>query len=234
MVRILLAVMVATAAFAADKAPRTLQVTGTAETAVRPDICYVTFGVETRHKKSAGEAYRANATLVNLVIAAIKEQGIAAKDIQSTGLQVNPQYIYEEESRNRRFDGYLVQHAVAVSVRDIDKVSGVLDAGIGAGANEVNGVRFAVENPKRYTAGVREEAVRAAKDKARTMADLLDVKLGKPLSVSEHEPGGWNQPYAQSNVMMARGEGGAGESMNFEPGEVKLSRTVNITFEILE
>lgn len=234
MVRTLLAVLVASAAFAADKAPRTLQVTGTAETAVRPDICYVTFGIETRHKKSAGEAYRANATLVNLVIAAIKEQGIAARDIQSSGLQVNPQYIYEEDTRKRRFDGYLVQHTVNVSVRDIEKVSGVLDAGIGAGANEVNGVRFAVENPKRYTADVREEAVRAAQDKARTMAALLDIKLGKPLSVSENEPGGWNQYYAQANVSMDDIRAGSYETASFEPGEVKLSRTVNIAFEILE
>lgn len=235
MMRVLLALLTATAAFAAEKPQRTLQVTGTADTSVRPDICYVSFGVETRDKKSAGDAYRANAALMNAVIAAVKAQGIEAKDLQTSGLQVSPQYTYEEGSRRRRFDGYLVQHTVTVSLRDMDKVSAVLDAGIGAGANEVNSVRFAVENPKRYTADVRVEAVRAAQAKAQTMAELLGVRLGKPISVSEQEPGGWAGYYAQANVSMDRSQSGYGDqAANVEPGEIRLARTVYITFEILE
>ncbi len=232
MARILLAVMVATAALAAEKPPRTLQVTGTAEKSMRPDICYIRLGVETRDAKSAGAAWRANAALANAVIAAVKAQGVEARDIQTSGLQVTPQYSYEGDAARRRFDGYLVRHTVAVSVRDIDKVSAVLDAAVGAGANDVQGVNFTVENPKQHTADVREEAVRAAQAKAQSMAGMLGVKLGKPLSVSEQEPGPWDQYYAQSNVALGRGGVVAAEAMSFEPGEVKLARTVHIAFEI--
>jgi uncharacterized protein YggE len=235
MVRLLLALLTATAALAAEKPQRTLQVTGTAETSVRPDICYVSFGVENRDKKSAGEAYRANAALMSAVVAAVKAQGIEAKDLQTSGLQVSPQYTYEEGSRRRRFDGYLVQHTVTVSLRDMDKVSAVLDAGIGAGANEVNSVRFAVENPKCYTADVRIEAVRAAQAKAQTLADLLGVKLGKPITVSEQEPGGWAGYYAQANMSIDTPDADfRAASATVEPGEIRLARTVYITFEILE
>jgi len=223
--------MVTALAAAPEKPTRTLAVTGTAEISVQPDICYVTFGVETFHKKSAREAYRSNAGLMNELSAAVKAAGIEAKDMQTSSFTVAPQYRYEDDSRKRLFDGYRVYHALGVKVRDLDKASAVLDAGMGAGASQVNNVNFAVENPKKYTADARVEAVRAAQDKAQSMANLTGVKLGKPISISESEPGGWGQYYAQANVALDRAASAA-EASSLQPGEFKLSRTVYITYEV--
>ena len=228
----LLVLSIAVVLAAAPEQPRrTLTVTGTAEVSVQPDICHISFGVETFHKKSAREAYRTNAELMNAVSSAVKVAGIPAKDIQTSGFSVTPQYLYEDDNRRRIFDGYRVYHSLNTSVRDLDKASAVLDAGMDAGATQVNNVTFAVENPKKYTADARVEAVRAAQAKAQTMADLTGVRLGKPISISESEPGGWGQYYAQANVAMDRAAS-AEESPGLQPGEFKLTRTAYITYEI--
>ena len=210
---------------------RTLTVTGTAEVSVKPDICYISFGVETINKKSAREAYRTNAELMNALSAAVKAAGIEPKDIQTSSFSVTPQYHDDDHGHPQIFDGYRVYQSLDVDVRDLDKASTVLDAGMDAGATQVNNVTFAVENPKKYTADARVEAVKTAQAKAQTMADLAGVKLGKPISISESEPGGYNQYYAQSNVQLDRASGGE-DTPSLQPGQFKLTRTVYITYEI--
>lgn len=227
----LLALVLVTGAAAADKPTRTLAVTGTAEVNVAPDICYISFGVETRDPKSATIAYKANADLMNKVDAAVKATGIAARDIQTSNLSLAPQYRYEDKPHRRVFDGYLVTHSLNVKVRDLPKVSTVLDAAVNAGATTVGSVTFAVENPKKYTADARVEALKAARVKADKIAEVTGVKLGKPMSISENEPGSYAGYYAQANVAMDRmvaGEPGA----TLEPGEMKLTHTVHITYEL--
>jgi uncharacterized protein len=214
-----------------EKTPRTLTVTGTAEVSVQPDICYVSFGVETIDKHSARDAYRTNSALMNAVTAAVKAAGIEAKDIQTARFSVTPSYRYEEKTGKRLFEGYRVSQQIDVKVHDLEKVSGVLDAGIEAGATEIGSVSFTVENPKRYTAEARLEAARAAQAKAQTMAEVMGVKLGKPTSITESEPNNWNGLYAQANTVM-RDEASAVDTPSLQPGEVKLTRTVYVTFEI--
>ncbi len=227
---LILSLVVALAA-APEQPRRTLAVTGTAEVSVKPDICYISFGVETINKKSAREAYRINAELMNAVSAAIKEAGIEPKDIQTSSFSVTPQYHYEDTGHRRVFDGYRVYQSLDVNVRDLEKASTVLDAGMDAGATQVNNVTFAVENPKKYTADARVEAVKAAQAKAQTMADLTGVKLGKPITISESEPGGYNRYYAQSNVALDGTLTGE-DTPSLQPGQFKLARTVYITYEI--
>lgn len=213
---------------AAEEERRTLTVTGTAEISVAPDICYMSFSVETRHK-SAADAYRQNNELMNKVNAAIKAKGIAAKDMQTTNFTISPEYHYERATNKRIFDGYLVSHTLNVKVRELAKVPDVLDAAVNAGANQVLEITFTVENPKRYASEARVDAIKAARAKASQIASLTDVKLGKPISISESEPGR-RILYSQTAVM--RNGAGAGEGVTLEPGEIKLTHTVYITYEI--
>src|SRR5512143_1839267 len=87
-----------------EKPTRTLAVTGTAEVSVKPDICYISFGVETFHKKSAREAYRINGEAMTALGAAVLAAGTASKDIQTSGVSVTPQYRYEDNTHRRLFD----------------------------------------------------------------------------------------------------------------------------------
>ena len=221
-------------ASANDEEPerRTLVVTGTAEVSVAPDICYMSFAVETYNNKAA-EAYRENVETMNRINSAIKAHGIEGKDMRTQHFSFTPQYRYTDRGK-RIFEGYHVYNTLMISVRDLSKVSAVLDAAVEAGAYDVQSINFTVENPKEYTEEARREALKAAKKKAEEAAQILGFRLGVPISVSESEPG-YYQPYAQANVAMDRStmyaNGGGGVAL--EAGEMKLSRTIYVTWEIL-
>jgi len=219
-------------AFAAEEPlRRTLTVTGTAEVMVAPDICRTSFTVSTR-SRSAGQAYKDNNGLMVKVNAAIKEVGIEAKDLQTKNFSITPEYHYEKGTSRRVFDGYLVTNNLSVAVRDLSKVSAVLDAALAGGAVEVGGVTFTVENPKKYTADARIEALRAAKAKAEVIAAETGVKLKRPVTISESEPNSYGWMYAQANASFVRGDMPDESSPSLEPGEIKVTHTVYITYEI--
>jgi uncharacterized protein len=223
---------IAAPAFAAEEIQRTLTVTGTAEVTVIPDICYLSFGVTTEHKTSAGQAYKDNNLRMDALRAAIRSLGVEENDMQSRNFSVSPRYRYESRTEKRVFEGYSVHHTLAVNLRKLDKATDVLDAAMAAGASEVSSVTFTVENPKKYLGDARVEAIKAAQKKAETMAQAAGVTLLKPTSIYENEPGNYRFAYAQTaNAWVdetTAGEGGA----SLAPGETKLSLTVNITYEI--
>jgi uncharacterized protein len=216
---------------AEDSFHRTLTVTGTAEVKVAPDICLTSLVVSTRNR-SAGQAYKDNNDQMGKINAAVKALGIEARDLQTANFSITPEYHYEKGTSKRVFDDYLVTNNLSVSVRDLAKVSTVLDAAMAAGAVEVGGVTFTVENPKKYTADARIDALRAAKAKAEVIAAETGVKIKKPISISEMEPNNYGWMYAQSNTAVTRGGDELSASPSLEPGEVKVTHTVYITYEI--
>lgn len=234
LVACLCAIALAAPAFGApaDKPVRTITVTGTAEVTVVPDICYMSFGATTRNPTSAIRGYADNAAVMNAITEALKAKGLDPKDVQTSNLTITPQYRYEDKPSRRVFDGYLVSHTLSVKVRDLAKVSAVLDAAVGAGATEVGGVNFTVENPKRYTADARVDALNAARVKAERLCATAGMKLGKPTTISEQEPGSYGY-YAQANTAFSRAPDGMGESGDvLSPGATKLTHTVFVTYEM--
>ncbi|MBN2378882.1 SIMPL domain-containing protein [candidate division WOR-3 bacterium] len=221
-------------AWAEDEKPerRTLVVTGTAEVVVAPDICYMSFAVESSSKK-AQEAYEENVRIMNAINAAIRAHGVEGKDMRTAYFSFSPQYRYTDNGKSI-LEGYYVYNTLQVSVRDLSKVSAVLDTAVTAGAKDVQGINFTVENPKKYTEEARRDALKAAKKKAQEAAELLGFRLGAPISVSESEP--WDYTYYAQEKQYLGGfaETGADQAPALEAGELKLTRTVYVTYEILD
>lgn len=122
-----------------------------------PDMVRIGAGVQTR-APSAREAMQQNARAMTRVIARLKSLGVAAKDIQTSNISLNPQYRYDQPRQKQIFTGYQASNQLTVKLHDLKRVGAVLDALVAAGATSINGPAFALEN---------DEAV---KDKARTMA----------------------------------------------------------------
>jgi uncharacterized protein YggE len=101
-----------------------------------------------------------------------------------------------------------------------------------AGAAEVGGVTFTIENPKKYTSGARIDAIKAARAKADVIAEQTGMKIVKPMSISESEPNNYNLGNAQVNTAFDETATREAEAPSLEPGEVKLTHTVYITYEI--
>jgi uncharacterized protein YggE len=156
--------------------PPQIVVTATGELEAAPDRATVMLGVETEAETAAAAASR-NATTQRAVLAALRAAGIPAARIRTTGYSVAPKQRYDQPTRRTITDGYVVRNLVVVDVDDIDRVGPVIDAALGAGANRVAGLTFAL----RDEAAARETALTRAVERARRDAEIAARAAGGSL-----------------------------------------------------
>jgi uncharacterized protein YggE len=169
---------------ATDQPPEhTISVAGSGKVVVVPDLATVTLGVVIE-RDTARAAREAAAASMTKVVAAIKKLGIDEKDIATANVSLSPVYNYPN-NQAPKIRGYQLQNTVSVTVRDLDKLSDVLDNGVAAGATSVDGISFDVADRAAAEAKAREAAVTDAKAKADTLAKGLGVGITGVASVSE-------------------------------------------------
>lgn len=202
-----------------------LSVSAEAHASRAPDVATISAGVVTQ-STDANTAMRANAVQMDKVMAAIRAAGIAERDVQTAGININPQYRYAE-NQAPAITGYQASNTVNVKVRDIAKLGKVLDALVANGANQINGPTFEIDEPE----AVYDEARRAALKKAQARAELYAAALGKHVkrivSVAEGGSGGMPGPTPMMKMAMA---GVADTAVS--PGETSLSITLDVVFEL--
>ena len=204
-----------------------LSVSAQAEAKRVPDVATISAGVMTQ-AGDANAAMRANATQMDKVMAAIKAAGIAERDIQTSGVNLNPQYKYVE-NQNPTIIGYQASNNVNLKVRDIAKLGKVLDALVASGANQINGPSFEIDQPE----PVYDEARRAALDKAQARAQMYAKTLGLQVRriVSISEGGGFHPPVPMPMMAMARDSKMEAQTA-VSPGETTLSANLDVVFEL--
>ena len=127
---------------------------------LEPDMATISAGVSTE-APSASDALRANSREMRRVIEEIKAQGVGEKDIQTTGINLNARYDYDRTNQRQIFRGYQVSNRVSVKLREIERVGEVLDALVEAGATDLNGPRFSVEDDSAALEEARSRASNA-------------------------------------------------------------------------
>jgi len=206
--------------------PRLLSVNGRAEIKITPDLAYISIGVHTE-ETTAEEAVASNNAQAQAVINALKEQGIAAADIQTTNFSIYP---YEKWGPEGQSQGtyYSVDNTVYVTLRDVDNLGSVIDEAISAGATNVSGISFDVEDKDALIADGRSLAVEDARAQAEDLAAAAGVTLGEVYSLSYYNS--WPTPYYYDT----KGYGGAAmeASVPISPGQLTLTVDVNIAYEI--
>jgi uncharacterized protein len=167
-----------------------LKVQASGETRSRPDLMSVTAGVVTTGR-TAREALTANNQLAARLVGAVRAQGIASADVRTDELSVQPRFAksgHDEDSDDQaasRITGYVATNSLVLTLRDLTKGPGLIDALFAAGANKVDGPTFALADPAPPRRRAREAAVAAALEEATTYADALHMKIGRVLQVSE-------------------------------------------------
>jgi uncharacterized protein YggE len=204
----------------ARAAERSITVTGEATVSVAPDNANIRLGV-TSQGKNAREASEANARQMTNVLAAIKEAGVADRDVQTSRLSLQPQY-EQGKAGPARLLGFQVTNQVTIRIRDIDKFPGILDRAIAAGANEMSGIEFVVSEQSKLLDQARDDAVSDARRKAELYAKAAGVKLGPVTSISEE---GSSPPRPVVQAMRA-------SAVPVAPGEQLLRAAVSVTFEL--
>lgn len=167
-----------------------LNLNASGEVRVAPDMATVNFGVVTE-AATAQEAMAQNATRMNQVVAALRRAGVAERDIQTSGLNLQAQYDYQE-NQPPKLRGYQASNRVTVRVMDLTKTGVAVDAVVAAGVNQIDGVSFGLKDPTAAENEARVKAVQALQAKAQLYAQTLGVQLGGIRSLNEG--GGYTAP----------------------------------------
>jgi uncharacterized protein len=203
-----------------------LSVSAQAEAKRVPDVATISAGVVTQ-AADANAAMRANAVQMDKVMAAIKAAGIAERDIQTSGINLNPQYKYVE-NQEPTITGYQANNTVNLKVRDIGKLGKVLDALVASGANQVNGPSFEIDQPEEAYDEARRGALEKAQARAAMYAKTLGLRVRRIVSISEGA--GFQPPRPMVMMAMARGKAEADTAVS--PGETTLSANLDVVFEL--
>ena len=211
----------------APEAQNAISVSGEGKVSAEPDMAEIIIGVESR-APTAKEAASQNSEDMNEVMAVLEGMGIAEEDIQTIDYSIRVEMDYRGDE-GPKVVGYVVDNAVRVKVRDLDLVGDLLDQATEAGANNIYGITFTVEDPRPFQEQAREMAVAEARSKAQQLAEAADVRLGDLLSLSEYLVGG---PVYVERAAAAEGMGGGAPPIS--PGQLEITVQVQMSYEIVQ
>jgi uncharacterized protein YggE len=201
---------------------RTISVSGSAQTALVPDIAYIEIGTFS-DKPTVSAAQDDNNALMAQVFTALKAQGIdTVKDVQTENYSISPEYGKD----NVTIASYRIDNTVRVKVRNLDKLGDVMGAVGTAGANLISGLSFDVEDKEAAYNQAVVKAIDDAKVRAQTLAKSAGAALGAVVSASEN--GGYNPP---GPIYYSRAADAAG-SVPVSQGTMQISANVSVTFEL--
>ena len=207
---------------------QTITVVGQGSASIEPDIAQVSIGVETS-AETVAEAVTENEAKMESILAALEELGIDEKDIQTMHYSIQierypePRVVGTEPEEAK--PTYRVSNMANVTIRDLEMVGDVLDSVVEAGANNIWGVNFSVDDPEAAQAEARANAIENAGTRAADLAALSGAELGPVMSISE-VVGGVPSPMGLS-VERAMAGGGA-----ISPGEVEVNYQVQVVYFI--
>lgn len=205
--------------------PQMLQLSVQSDVRAAPDMALISAGVMTM-APTAQAAMTENNRQMTAVMAALKKAGIAARDIQTTAVNLSPQFRYVD-NQPPQLTGYQASNMVEVRVMALDRIGATLDALVSQGANQINGPNFSVRNADALLDQARAEAVKKGIARAQVYANAAGLKVVRLLSISE---GGMMPPPMPMMRQSAMAMDAAGPPV--APGQVGLSASVSMTFEL--
>jgi len=209
---------------------RWVEVSGEASVRVAPDFARVTLGVTTTGK-DAREAVSANAKAVNSLISMLRDDRVAASDIQTSNLSITPEFSNPRSSspNERSIAGYNVNDTVTVTVRDVPRLGSLIDKAVGAGANTMYGIAYGENDPSALLDKARPLAVADARRKAEIYASAGGARVGRLMQLTEQTGA---QPMQFARGAYVQSAAGAAPTP-IEAGEDRLTVSVTALFELL-
>ncbi len=207
--------------------PNTITVVGEGTVQIQPDVAVATIGVQVADAEVQTASSNAQATM-EAVLAAISEQGVADEDLQTTGFTIFAEFGPTGPTGEQAQEPlYRVSNNVNVTIRSLDQVAAVLDAAIAAGANNIFGVTFSLDDASQAESDARAQAVEQAAAKAQELAGLTNLQLGGVLSVSEviGSQGGY---FASPGLRDAAAGMGGGSPIS--PGQLNVTVQLEVVY----
>lgn len=207
-----------------------LRVQGTSEVRIVPDLAVVRVGV-VHEAGTAQEAQRMVNAASAAILEAVQQTGVDERQVQTTQIALFPLYASQRGggSDEPRIVGYRASNTVSVRVEELGRVAPVIDAALGAGANQLEGVSFGLRDDRAVTRQALGQAVEDARGKADAMAAALGAELEGVLSVTE-QAGLIQQPMMEMRAMALQAE----PQTSVSPGEIAVSASVSIEYRLSE
>jgi len=206
-------------------------VNGIGKVSAVPDTAILRLGIEAQEASVAYAQERANQAM-NAVVAALKGNGIAEKDIQTQYFNIQRVTRWDEKEGREVVIGYRVSNMVTAKVRDMGKVGAIIDAVATAGGDltRIDGISFTVEDPSPYLDQARTKAMADAASKAKQLAEMAGVELGKATYIVESTA--YPYPIYRQDFPEAMPAAPA-MSTPISPGEMEISVNVQVAYAIL-
>ncbi len=205
----------------------TVSFSGEGKVVAKPDIAKISLSIVTDALTSK-TAQDENSNKSKALTDYLKKQNVDDKDIKTTGYNIYPQYKYPQYGGQPTITGYQVNQSLEIKIRNLDNVSNVLDGVVSAGANQIGGLSFEIDNPDALKAEARAKAIANAKKKANELQNQVGISLGKIINFSENT-GGYPIPIYYD--AKASGVGGGG-GPSIPTGENEITVNVNLTYQI--
>jgi len=202
---------------------KTISVGGIGTVSMSPDVGWFTATVVTQ-AATAAQAEEQNNDVMSKVVSALKNAGIAEKDIQTVEFSLSPVYVDSKEfGKAPILVGYSVRNSIRVTVNDVTAVGKMLDIAISSGANEMSGAYFGLSDAKAQQAQSQALglAVKDANEKAKTITGAMGVNLVGPISVSL---GYYYAPVAMDVKAMG------GSNVPVSPGQLQYTVDVQVVY----
>ena len=205
----------------------TLSLSVEGEATATPDMAAVSFGVQTQGK-TAADALKANNARMTAVLAALKAAGIAAKDIQTSSLNLNPQYTYGNNVPPT-LNGYQASDQITVRVNELGQTGPVIDQVVKAGINQIDSVTFGLKNSDAALDQARQGAIATLSQRANLYAAATGLHVTRLVNIQE----GSNQTIVPPRPMFAMAKMAAADTATpVSEGELHLIVTVSATYEL--
>jgi uncharacterized protein len=208
--------------------PSTLNLNVNSNVKKAPDMATISAGVVTQ-ARTAKAAMDDNARRMTAAFAALKAAGIAERDMQTSGINLSPQYNYVANQRPT-IKGYEVSNRVTVRIRRLDNIGPVMDALVAQGVNEINGPNFGLDNPEAELDTARTQAMATAMRRAELYATASGMRVKRVITINES--GGYEPPQPRPMMMARAMVADAAAETPVAPGEVTLSIQLNVQFEL--
>jgi uncharacterized protein YggE len=212
----------------AEERRPTVSVSATAQVSAEPDRAVVRLGALAEAPEAA-DAQNALNAIMQKVLEAVTGLGVAQRDIRTEALSLSP--VYRQPSPQRpaeepRISGYQAVNVVSVRLDDLDKIGDVIDAGIGAGANRLEGVSFALGDAAAARAKALGDAVRDARAQAEAIAGAMGLRIrGVDSVVAGGGPTSPPVPYGPRFAAEAF-------ATPIQPGQLDVSASVTVTYRL--
>lgn len=227
----LLVFSVAGTNLAAAAEPNTIAVSGMAEQEVAPDMAYIDVGINVR-ADDAETARTQEAQIASQIRRALLGLAITDNDLQNTSY-----YLYQEYKvdRNgvRTADKYVLDSSIKVTVKDLDKLSQVIDNVVEAGATNISNITYALSTQNIIQRQLLATAVENARDKAAVVANAGSRTLGNMLSADINSfDGGTIVAYGANKLRSTTNLAEDGVATKLSPGKIKLNARVQVVFSL--